>query len=422
MTGYFKIENAGEIEVEAFRLIGASTKRDDNTKIGFFGSGLKYAIAVLLREGIPFTVYSGGREVKITTRKTTMRGKDFEVIHIDGKATSLTTEMGPTWLPWFAVREIFCNAIDEGGHAIGIAPMPSEIKGKTVFYIGIDDKLKAVLEKWNDYFSEKREDVVSTGRGVKFFYGGNNTIIYRKGVQVFTSNTPSLYHYDGFELEINESRVLSGDWEVKHNIAQYFVKNATVEMARNFFLNYKGKLEESFYWHYMHHSFNENWLKALDERWLVPEEYAGNFLEEMEGKSCLILPKVIIDALVATFGSKLNVIGIVTDDGEVIKKPTEKQQAYIDEALTFLKTAGFEVNHEIVIVDFKNIRVLGRARDSTIQLAGRVFDMGKKIIVATILEEESHLVTGAADKTREFQDYLFMKIVTLMEEKTNITL
>ena len=58
-TIFIKIQNEGEIEKRAFQLIGASTKRDDESKIGFFGSGNKYAIALLLRKNIFFKVYSG---------------------------------------------------------------------------------------------------------------------------------------------------------------------------------------------------------------------------------------------------------------------------------------------------------------------------------------------------------------------------
>lgn len=46
---YLKIENEGTVPVEAFTLIGASSKRDDSSKIGMFGSGNKYALAYLLR-------------------------------------------------------------------------------------------------------------------------------------------------------------------------------------------------------------------------------------------------------------------------------------------------------------------------------------------------------------------------------------
>ena len=42
---YLMIENKGVLDTEALVLIGASTKRDEEGKIGFFGSGNKYALA-----------------------------------------------------------------------------------------------------------------------------------------------------------------------------------------------------------------------------------------------------------------------------------------------------------------------------------------------------------------------------------------
>ena len=100
--------------LNAILLIGASTKRGDDTKIGFFGSGLKYSMATLLRNGIPFKMFSGTKEIKITTKKVKLREQEFRQIVINGKPTSMTLEMGIDWQPWFAVREILCNAIDEG--------------------------------------------------------------------------------------------------------------------------------------------------------------------------------------------------------------------------------------------------------------------------------------------------------------------
>jgi hypothetical protein len=47
---YLLIENKGEIDINALILMGGTTKREDESKIGFFGSGNKYAIALLLRE------------------------------------------------------------------------------------------------------------------------------------------------------------------------------------------------------------------------------------------------------------------------------------------------------------------------------------------------------------------------------------
>src|ERR1700733_10667999 len=97
-TKWIKIVSQGIIDPKAFHFIDASTKRDDKTKIGFFGSGLKYSLAYLLRNKINFRVFSDFKEFSFTTEATPFRGdKWFDVICIDGIPTSLTTEMGIDW-------------------------------------------------------------------------------------------------------------------------------------------------------------------------------------------------------------------------------------------------------------------------------------------------------------------------------------
>jgi len=44
MKTYIEITNNGEMDIDALHLMGVSSKRDDETKIGMFGSGNKYSI------------------------------------------------------------------------------------------------------------------------------------------------------------------------------------------------------------------------------------------------------------------------------------------------------------------------------------------------------------------------------------------
>jgi hypothetical protein len=50
MSAIVVFENPGEIDAAAIRTFGVSVKEGENP-IGFFGTGLKYAIAILLRTG-----------------------------------------------------------------------------------------------------------------------------------------------------------------------------------------------------------------------------------------------------------------------------------------------------------------------------------------------------------------------------------
>jgi len=51
-------QNDGELDLRLMATFGCSVK-ETNNPIGFFGTGLKYALAVLLRTGHKVTVHLG---------------------------------------------------------------------------------------------------------------------------------------------------------------------------------------------------------------------------------------------------------------------------------------------------------------------------------------------------------------------------
>jgi len=68
MTKYLKIQNKGLLDIRLVALMGGTTKGEDITKIGTFGTGLKYAITYLLRTGNNFKLFIGEKEVIFSTR------------------------------------------------------------------------------------------------------------------------------------------------------------------------------------------------------------------------------------------------------------------------------------------------------------------------------------------------------------------
>ena len=58
----------------------------------------------------------------------------------------------------------------------------------------------------------------------------------------------------------------------------------------------------------------------------------------------------------------------------------------------------------------------------TIFISPKVFECGKKEIVATLIEEYSHLDSSAGDKTRNFQNYLIKKYIEIIENKKGVYL
>ncbi len=423
---FFKIENNIEIEPEAFTLIGASTKRDDNTKIGFFGSGLKYAIAVLLENEIDFKIYSGLKEIKITTKAKTFRDNEFHAICINGKETSLTTTMGADWKAWFAIREIYCNAIDEGKYSADVASGIKPQKGKTQFYIEMNDKLEELMQDWSRYFSDKRQDIIQSIEKSKIFKNKlkTRTIIYRKGIQCEERWESSLFDYDLDWAEINESRVLKDSWETKKRLAKVLARSANKEVVKSLLEDINTcYFEKNLYWDEATF-FNEEWLKQIGNKTLIPYEIAGYFAEEYTEMSSITLPSKLTESLKRYFGDRVKVAGTKKSaySSDMFLEPNERQEKLIEKSVNFIKQFYPQFNHPIKVCQFSNISQLGEALNDEILLSPSLFEKGTKKIIAVILEESFHLKSGCGDNTRGFQDYLINQLITLIEQKNNIYL
>src|SRR5690242_10134874 len=101
------------LPIEAATTMGVSVKGDD--AIGKFGTGLKYAIAGVLRLGGSIAVYIDGERHDFTTKDSNIRGREFRIVHHNGMPCGFTTELGKHWEPWQLFRELASNTLDEGG-------------------------------------------------------------------------------------------------------------------------------------------------------------------------------------------------------------------------------------------------------------------------------------------------------------------
>jgi len=107
-------KNSGNIDIKSITTFGVSSKENDSA-IGYFGTGLKYAIAILLREGCEITIHTGGKKYEFGTQRQTVRVDEFTFVTMNGEALAFTTELGKNWQLWQAFRELYCNCTDEGG-------------------------------------------------------------------------------------------------------------------------------------------------------------------------------------------------------------------------------------------------------------------------------------------------------------------
>lgn len=212
------LKNKGLIEVDLITTMGMHVKETDSY-LGRFGTGLKYAIAVFLREGVDFDLYIGKNKYEFYTEKKTVRGKEFEICFMQGKYDSIplgfTTEFGKDWETWQAYRELFTNSVldevsGEVHHGDG-GPGPEE--GHTTFIIS------GAIETENVFIREMNLEKLYSNSSIDI-YRGESPYIYYQGVRAKTLNKPSMYTYNIKEFcALTEDRQIAYDFRVSEIIS-----------------------------------------------------------------------------------------------------------------------------------------------------------------------------------------------------------
>jgi len=379
----------GALELDNALTFGVSAKETDSP-IGQFGTGLKYALAVLLRTNHEIDIYIDGMRCPVTTESMSMRGKHFEKVAVGDMLTSFTTDLGKHWDVWMAYRELHSNVIDESGKTFYDAssrPNYIEYAGHTVISVSGD----GIEQCWVD-----RSDVFCDGPvldetpEIKIRAGSSRYLFY-KGVRVHELPAPSVYTYDiKARQELTEDRSLMYCWEVEQKLANYIARSTNQDII---------------------------------ERILVCHAAEGRYYEEKLVYSQVSSPsEQFIAALTRVCSDRFcnksaymfaHTLDIVSEDEECGLNSVEIQQ--LNRAKHFLKDAGYMVDeYPIRVVDLPG-GTLARAQRGTIFLSPRLFNMGTKYVALALFEEWTHLKTGYRDETRQMQTHLFETIMSLIE-------
>lgn len=445
---YILIQNDGEIETNSFELIGASTKRDEKGKIGFFGSGLKYSIAYMMRKGIKFKIFSGLNELKFTTTNEKLKGKDFERICINGKETSYTVTMGPTWTKdWFVLREIYCNAIDEGTCTLvkEICDVNPSI-GKTRIYIELTQELQNIVASWNAYFADERTPLFITEEIYTGYVSGEdggiynqrvsvypktNGILYRSGIRVW-NNDKYLYDYNLDNVAINEDRTAKhamGMGYVSLGIFSFFSDEGYIKSVLRSGINEVPCYEyQSLYTTDRENDISDKWIQFSQENLLVIKEKSGKFTEHlsMAKKEVFLIP-AMFGRLLKQSHPSIKIIGMDALIGDVAFSEIEmtpKMSYLLKQVREALKGMKYEAPFDISAAEFENEKIMGHAdiENKKIRIAASTFDMGRREIAMTIMEETEHIRSKANDETRKFETHIFSQWLKSMEEANGLFL
>jgi hypothetical protein len=431
MKKYLKIQSAGEIEIEAFTLIGASSKRNDETKIGYFGSGLKYSIASMLRNNIDFKIFQGENEIKFDVVEKTFRNEIYNAISVNGQETSMTTTMGGSdWDIAFApIREIYSNALDEDENVNLIDT--DELIGKsetTTIYIEKTEGVRHFFENFMDYFCDKNPNVITSNNYCTVYPKTmDGTLrLFRKGILCsHDSEKQSLFSYNSEHFSINESRVLSDNYSAKINIARGLKMTENKNLITDLINGLKGG-NAGYFEHELDFStyvmFSNVWHEIVKDKKFVPAEILM-FCKEYDLKDRIILPKNLLLALFKQFEG-LDVLGMSENHssaGYVLEEnASEALTDKIIDALTVLRETKYISrlsDIDIKFAVFFDDDILGLAEKGKIILSTKLIDEDIPYIAKIIIEENEHNRSGFGDKTRSFQNHLFKLYFNLLTEK-----
>jgi len=402
---FIQFTNEGQLDPRAISLLGASTKRGDDATIGMFGSGFTYSIAYLLRNNIDFYIFSGEKEIRVSTKKEDFREKSFEVIYVDGEKTSITTDTGPTWQIQDVVRELYCNALDEPEFSFETNVLsPSGQKGYTNIFIEQTNNVGNMLKDWKEYFCENLMVLDETLYGQILL---PNTIpkLYYKGIWCSEILGNHKYSYNSPHFEINESRK-ADSWKAVSVISRILGSISDVRLIKQIIQT--GHYEQ--YQMYLRTApLSPSWEEEL-------RKYDGKIvtsgikalLSSEESIGCICLEENFAAMICRRF--KIEMFG--KDVRGRNYKPggiTTEQLIRINHILSSLTATGYNIPFEIQGGQFSDNRIIALADCSQqkIILNSQCIDQQTDIeLASTLLEEYFHIRENLYDETREFQTFL----------------
>lgn len=378
-------ENDGELDLRSINTFGASSKENKNP-FGFFGTGLKYAIAILLRNNQGITILIGKDSYSFSKVTVKIRNDYFDIVTMDGEELSFSTDLGKTWDLWMAYRELYCNAMDENGRVYKSETMPEAKVGKTIVIIH-GEEFNREHENRSSFILER--SLAETVKGMELHHSESESIFYR-GIKVgtFPGKKNSVFTYNIISsLDLTEDRTVKFSYEIPCKIADAIVDLDSPSLIRKAILSGDEFMESD-----INFAFSSPRDKFLDV-----------------AQSAIVNGEAVNDNVTAILRSRK-----VAAPPEISLNTVEEKQ--LARAIKFCNTISIMVEEfPICVVETLGKGQLGMAYDRKIFLSRSAFANGTKIVAGTLVEEYLHLKLGLLDETRRFQDHLLNMVISIGE-------
>ncbi len=380
------LTNDGLIPMEAVTTMGISAKEGENP-IGFFGTGLKYAIAALLRLSHKVTIHRGLERYDFTVCPGEVRGKEFGFIIMKGpdgeQRLGFTTHLGARWEIWQVFRELYSNCLDEAGEISFSAVAPAE--GKTTIHVRGEDFASAARQRDRYFLSSAASH---SGVLVDIHPGASSGIYYR-GVLVSPLERPSAFTYNiTTTMDLTEDRTLKHRYSADAYVSHALANCTDREIVRKAVLSdacYEGTL-----------AFSDPCADFVETVMALCEE---------QGVAAVTPNAVRSSEVWAKEKAKFR---------EAILSSREAHD--IERAKSFLAQIGYPITAPVLLVETLGPDVFGMAKDGHIYIAKIAITRGGNFLIGTLLEEQLHLSHGFRDESRRFQDFLIDLVVKFAKD------
>lgn len=238
-TKYLKITNkSGLVPRINLEKLGLSTKRNDPSTIGQFGSGIKFAPIAALRNGWEWWFTGEDSNGYYKMQYATEVEDGIECIVYDygdyKKSSSFTVEAGClSWVNSFQIyREAVANAFDESSsyddwsiEVVG-ADEITPVRNEFSVYITAAPDLMEIHNDFNKYFAIDREVMYTSSDKIQFLAKSDNKLrIYCHQVLVYESDTfESVYDYNIDSASLNEERTLSSLYTIEWDLGNALLR------------------------------------------------------------------------------------------------------------------------------------------------------------------------------------------------------
>lgn len=383
--------NNGTFDLRGMLTFGLSAKVK-NDAIGFFGTGFKYAVAIILRNLGTIKITTKGEDgsyyiYEFFCKRESFRGQETDFIFILDHATgesisaNITTKVGINWKHWMAFRELYCNCKDESG----VISTEYQDGFDTVIEVDCAHIYQAFHEK-DSYILPEMEPIFKTANAE--IYERKLPYIYYRGIAVYDS-TDCAYTYNILDyVELTEDRTVKYEHQVRwamQKVLQLCEVDSVIERV------VQDKCTES------SQGFDTDW--PVSDKFIEVCDRLQNTDKGLRESARILLKKTAI--------KRRNFPEFT---------PNEVQEKMISKAKSFLLKMDMPVDqYPIKYVTGLGDGVMGRALDGTIYISEIPFNMGTKQLASTLMEEWVHLKTGAADFDRTMQSWLFDKILSVGE-------